>query len=138
MKVAQAVFPENGHIAFIRIAGSNEFLHDCWAGADELAIIVGLRSSPQLVVEKELTQIARAGAYLTEKCLGTDVQATAKAIIAQDMGHLRSFLGALEKHNLLSKTERERAAKELGIRSAPFHPLLSADLNAELHIGAGI
>ena len=137
MKVTQAIFPENKRIAFIRLAGPNEFLHDCWAGADELAVIVGLHS-PQLAVEKELAQLAKRGAYLMEKCLGTEVQATVKAIIPQDSAQIRALLTALEAHGLLSKSEKDKALKELGVRNAPFHPLLSADLNAELHIGAGI
>ena len=137
MKIAQAIFPENKHIAFIRLAGPNEFLHDCWAGADELAVIIGLRAESVLVTQ-ELAQVAKNNAQLTEKCLSTDVVATAKAIVAHDTTHLRSLIVALEKHALLSKTERDKAIKDLGIRSAPFHPLLSADLNAELHIGAGI
>lgn len=134
MKITQATFSPNCPVAFVLLSAPQSLLEDCWAEAGERVIIIGMRKLlPE--VRNGIEGIADGSEVWESKCLGTSVTTKFKAVIADDVEKIRGFLGGMAVDGIISKAERDKALSDLGVRSAPIHPLLSS---MDFHVGAGI
>jgi hypothetical protein len=138
MKISQAIFTANAHIAFIQLSGSNQLLENCWAEQGERVMIVGLRQREHAALDALIAAHSLSGVVQSEACLGLNVVAVSKSIVSDEVSKLKVLLAELEDKGIVTKVEKDKAISELGLRSFSFHPFLSDKHAEQLDAGAGI
>lgn len=133
MKIAQATFSPHCPLAFIQLSQPHSMLDDCWAEGNERVLVLGLRSDVA-ELRQGISGIADGNEVIEQACHGTRLKARLKVIIADDLEKIRGLLGGLAVDGIISRSERDKALTDLGVRSMPIHPLMSMDMQ----VGAGI
>ncbi len=139
MKITQATFPDNKHIAFIQLSDPNQLFQGGWAERNQRVMVIGMRKKEHPLLRSAVADTAVDGAYVQESCFGSNISGNLKLIVTDTPSALRNFMDRLETDGIISEPEKARAVQDLKLRNGAFHPLLPERVSRELqHHGAGI